>query len=201
MNIDNIKNKILKSETYVNGWEKMRRASVVIPLVQINGEINILFEVRAKKLKSQPGDICFPGGKIDGKESPRDAAIREVEEELGINNIEIVKELDLSIRHDGTLIHSFLGIIEDINKMKISESEVDHVFLVPLEYLLTNKPLEVDNKLTVVRADNFPYHLIQNGENYKFRDGEYKSLFFKYEDYVIWGITASILNSFLNKIK
>lgn len=200
MNIDNIKNTMKNIQPYVNGWERMRRASIVIPIVEVNGEVNILFEVRAKKLNSQPGDICFPGGKIDANETPKEAAIREVEEEIGVCDIEIVQELDLLIRHDGMIVHPYLGVIKDINDIKISESEVDHVFLVPLEYLLENNPLEVNNKLMVERADDFPYDLIVNGKNYNFRSGEYKSLFYKYKDYVIWGITASMLNSFLNKI-
>ena len=42
---------------------------------------------------------------------------------------------------------------------------------------------------------------IINGEDYKFREGSYRVLFYKYKDYVIWGMTARILENFLNKIK
>ncbi|MGG7177984.1 NUDIX hydrolase [Clostridium paraputrificum] len=201
MNIDNIKDRIKEMSPYINGWENMKRASIVIPLVEKGGEVCILFEVRAKRLNSQPGDICFPGGKIDKGEVPKETAIREFEEELGTKDIEIVNELDLLIRHDGMIIHPFLGIVNDINNIKISESEVDHIFYVPLNYLLSHDPLEVDSKIKIERSDNFPYHLIVNGENYKFKDGTYKSLFYRYEDYVIWGITAQMLRNFINMIK
>lgn len=203
MDMNKIENKFKNIEPYINGWERMRRASVIIPLININGEINILFEVRAKRLTSQPGDICFPGGKIDKGEWPKETALREMHEELGVcgNDIRIVNELDTLIRHDGLIIHPFLGIVDNLYNLSISENEVDHVFCVPLQYLLNYKPLEVNNLLKVERGENFPYHLIVNGENYKFRDGEYRSLFYKYKDYVIWGITAEMLTNFLNKIR
>ena len=201
MKLDNIKKKVKAKSPYINGWEHMRRASIVIPLVEKDGELCILFQVRAKKLNSQPGDICFPGGKIDKGEAPKEAALREFEEELGTGDIDIVNELDLLIRHDGMIIHPFLGIIKNINNIKISESEVDHVFYVPLTYLLCHEPLEVDSKIKVERSLDFPYHLIVDGENYKFRDGIYKSLFYKYEDYVIWGITAQMLKDFIDIVR
>ncbi|SFC16844.1 NUDIX hydrolase [Clostridium uliginosum] len=200
MNIEKIKDKIEKITPYINGWERMKRASVIIPLVEIEDEVYVLFEVRAKKLISQPGDICFPGGKIDGDEIPKETALREAFEELGLKNIDIIKELDIVIRHDSTIIHPFLGIVNDIETIKINESEVDHVFYVPLQYLLTYEPVESIGKLVVKRAEDFPYNLIVNGESYKFREGKYRSLFYKYKDYVIWGITAEMLKSLLDKL-
>ena len=200
MNIKDIKNKIENNIPYINGWEKMRRAAIIIPLIEINNEVCILFEVRAKKLNSQPGDICFPGGKIDGDETPKEAALREMFEELGIENISIINELDTVVRYDGIIIHPYLGIIENIKEIKINESEVDHVFYVPLNYLLNHEPLEVQSKLKFERPEEFPYDLIVNKENYKFRDAKHRLLFYKYENYNIWGITAEMLRNFLEKL-
>jgi len=200
MNIKDIKNKIENNKPYINGWERMRRAAIIIPLVEINNEVYILFEVRAKKLNSQPGDICFPGGKIDGDETPKEAALREMFEELGIENIDIINELDTVVRYDGIIIHPYLGIIENIKEIKINESEVDHVFYVPLNYLLNHEPLEVNSKLKIERPEEFPYDLIVNKENYKFREAKHRLLFYKYENYNIWGITAEMLKNFLQKL-
>lgn len=200
MDIDSIKNKVKDIEPYINGWEKMRRSSVIIPLVKINNEVCILFEVRAKKLRTQPGDICFPGGKIDGNENPKEAALRELVEELGVANIQIVNELDTVVRYDGIIIHPFLGIIEDVSEININENEVDHVFYVPLSYLKSHKYIEVNSKINIVRPKEFPYDLIVNKENYKFREASYRTLFYRYQDYNIWGITAEMLNNFLCKL-
>ncbi|AOR23602.1 NUDIX hydrolase [Clostridium taeniosporum] len=200
MNINEIKEKIEHTIPYINGWNKDKRASIIIPLVNINDDICILFEVRSKKLNAQPGDICFPGGRIDKDETPKQAGIREFYEELGIKDVNIINELDLTIRHDGMIIHSFVGIVNNIDELLINESEVDHIFYVPLQYLLSHAPLESVGKLTVNRASDFPYNLIFNGKNYKFKEGKYVSLFYRYKKYVIWGITANILKNFLDKL-
>ncbi|GAA0076436.1 CoA pyrophosphatase [Clostridium sp. CTA-5] len=200
MNLSNVKNKIKETKPYINGWKKAKRASVIVPLIEINDEVYVLFEVRAKKLNSQPGDICFPGGKIDLGETPKQAALREIYEELGLKCVEIIKELDTVVRYDGMIIHPFLSIVKDIQSININKYEVDHVFYIPVDYFFNNKPLETIGKLIVERGDDFPYDLIVNGENYKFKEGQYRYLFYKYKDYVIWGITAGILKNFLDEL-
>ena len=200
MSINDIKNKMKNIKPYINGWERMKRSSVIIPLVEVNNELCILFEVRAKKLSSQPGDICFPGGKIDDNETPKEAALREIYEELGVRNIDVINELDIVVRYDGIIIHPYLGIIKDMEEININESEVDHVFYVPINYLLNHNPLEVTSKINIQRPEEFPYDLIVNKKNYKFRDANYRSLFYNYENYNIWGITAEMLRNFLEKL-
>ncbi|WP_459478317.1 NUDIX hydrolase [Clostridium saccharoperbutylacetonicum] len=200
MNIENIKSKIKDIKPYINGWKRMRRSAVIIPIINVDGEVQVLFEVRSKKLNSQPGDICFPGGKIDDGETPKVAALREISEELGVSNIEIINELDTVVRFDGIIIHPFVGVIEDVNEININKDEVDHIFLVPLDYLINHKYLEVSSKIKIDRPKDFPYDLIVNKENYKFREAGYRSLFYKYEDYNIWGITAEMLQDFLDNL-
>ena len=67
--------------------------AVLLPLIEVNGELHILYEVRASHI-SQPGDVAFPGGKIEPGETSAEAALRETEEELGIpaNNIQLLGE-------------------------------------------------------------------------------------------------------------
>ena len=201
MKINDIKEKLNSKESYINGWEKMKRASIIIPLIDINEEVYVLFQVRAKKLKSQPGDVCFPGGKIDKCETPKEAALREINEELGLKDVEIIKEMDILIRHDGLIIHPFVAMVKNIDKLDINEDEVEEIFYIPLSYLLEYTPMEVKNKLIIERGENFPYDLIEGGKNYQFKTGEYISTFYQYKDYVIWGITASMLKDFINNIK
>ena len=203
MNLEEITKKIEKTEKYIDGWETMKRASVAILLTEINGIPNIIFEVRGKNLREQPGDICFPGGKIDENETPKEAIIREIEEELGLysENVEIIKELDTLIRYNGLIVHPFFGMVKDLSEIKLSENEVEELFYVPIDYLINYNPLKIHSKIKVERADDFPFHLIKQGRNYKFKDGEYISLFYEYKKYVIWGLTAQILNSFFKNIK
>ena len=203
MNLEEITNKIKNTEKYIDGWKTMKRASVAILLTEINGIPNIIFEVRGKNLREQPGDICFPGGKIDENETPKEAIIREIEEELGLysENVEIIKELDTLIRYNGLIVHPFFGMVKDLSEIKLSENEVEELFYVPIDYLINYNPINIQSKIKVERAENFPFHLIKQGRNYKFKDGKYSSLFYQYKNYVIWGLTAQILNSFLKNIK
>lgn len=58
--------------------------SVLVPLVEGEGGLSLLYEVRAGSLRRQPGEVCFPGGRLEGAESPEECALRETWEELGI---------------------------------------------------------------------------------------------------------------------
>lgn len=207
--IDNINNIFSNYTPYINGWESFKRASVTIPLVNYNNSLHILFEVRSKTLRNQPNEVCFPGGKIEEDESPLTTAIRETCEEIGItqDDIEIISPLDLYLNHSNLIIHPFLGIIKesalknDIENLLINKDEVDHVFSVPITYLLDSSPEEFENEVEVKVNENFPYSKIPNKENYKFAVGKYSTLFYEYKNYIIWGITAKILENFLNFIK
>ena len=46
MKINDIKEKLNSKESYINGWERMKRASIIIPLIDINEEVHILFQAR-----------------------------------------------------------------------------------------------------------------------------------------------------------
>jgi len=91
--------------------------SVLVPLIEINNEFNLIFEVRSMSIKSQPGEISFPGGRIEDGESPLEAAVRETFEETGIaiENIEIISELDYASNKNGSFVYSFLGHIKTLN--------------------------------------------------------------------------------------
>lgn len=187
---------------YINGHEDMKISSVLIPLVQKNGEYYILFQVRSKNLNTQPNEISFPGGKYEKNETHEYTAIRETCEELGISedDIKIISPLDLFVAPFNMIIHPYVGIIS-IDNIHINEDEVDHVFLVPIDYLLKNEPKSYGNEIKIIPSDDFPYDIIPNKHKYKFKVGQYPTLFYKYEEYIIWGITAKILQNFINYIK
>lgn len=90
------------------------RFSVMIPLIKRKGEIHLLFEKRALTLRNQPGEISFPGGRIEKNESPWDAAIRETCEELLIEekDLEIYSEGDFLVNPYAAIIYSFIGEIK-----------------------------------------------------------------------------------------
>lgn len=187
---------------YINGANKMRKYSVLIPIVEKNNETFIVFQVRSRTLKSQPGEICFPGGRIEPNESQLNAAIRETCEEMGVTStdIEIISPLDIFVSPFNFIVNPFIGRLNNFECSNINKDEVDHVFFVPLDYLLECEPLEYINSIGVNRCDDFPFDLIKN-ENYKFKTSPYPTQFYIYGDYVIWGLTAKILGNFLDVIR
>ena len=64
-------------------------SAVLIPVIMKADGYHILYEVRAAKLRTQPGEICFPGGRIEPGEDPGEAAVREAMEELLIRRDQI----------------------------------------------------------------------------------------------------------------
>ena len=68
-------------EIFRNHCEVMPRGefAVLAPLVRVDGETHLLFEVRALHMRRQPGEVCFPGGQIEEGETPLEAAVRETE--------------------------------------------------------------------------------------------------------------------------
>ena len=73
------------------------RSAVLVPLVEQDGRLFLLYEQRAATLRRQPNEVCFPGGRLDGEESPLDCALRETWEELHIpaDQVEILEPQSL----------------------------------------------------------------------------------------------------------
>ncbi|MFP4198713.1 MAG: NUDIX hydrolase, partial [Halanaerobium sp.] len=80
MKIKNIKEKI---QNRIPGPTRIQHYfSVLIPLIEIEGETHLIYELRSKNLNTQPGEVSFPGGRIERGEEFSQAAVRECSEEL-----------------------------------------------------------------------------------------------------------------------
>lgn len=178
--------------------------SVLVPLVNQNGKIHVLFEVRSSNLIRQPNEICFPGGRIEKNESPKACAIRETYEELNIpsDRIKIISELDYIINYNNFTLYSFLGEvdIQDI-KMKMNKNEVQDIFMVPFDFFMETKPLLHEVEIIPKLQDDFPFHLIENGKAYNWRTVKAPIYFYQFKDKVIWGLTARIIANMVEIIK
>lgn len=179
--------------------------SVFAPIIEIDQELHLLFEVRSLDLQHQPGEVCFPGGKIEENETPIQSAIRETMEELNISeeHIEVIGELRPFTTLFNVVIYPFCGFIKniDIKDIKYSRDEVDSIFTVPLKDLVNQNP-KVHHLGIKLNADsNFPYELIQNGKDYDWMTSNYPIYFYQYNAHVIWGLTARIVKSVVDIIK
>ena len=97
----------------------LTKASVLVPFLDLNGEINILLTNRSAHLEDHAGQVSFPGGRIDSTDiSPVDTATRESYEEVGIEskNINILGCLDAYQTGTGFRIMPILAMIDHQTK-------------------------------------------------------------------------------------
>ena len=184
------------------GLDSRKKSAVCIPIVQTQtGEYQILFEVRAQGMKHQPGDVCLPGGMLEPEETMREAAIRETCEELCMKpeQIKILGPMDILLTSTLT-IYPFTAMLYGYNG-SFSRAEVEETFLVPLSFFLEQEPDIYQIDLPVQLPENFPSERIAGGKNYQWRKRKEEICFYQYKDHTIWGLTASIIRSFVTLLK
>ncbi|MCI5623831.1 MULTISPECIES: NUDIX hydrolase [Anaerostipes] len=176
-----------------------RVSAVLIPLIKKEDGYHILFEVRSHKLNHQPGEVCFPGGRLEEGETSLEAAIRETKEELQIDssNLKLYGPLDYFISPSKIRIEPFLGELIHYHG-QFSSDEVDSVFTVPLRFFQKTQPALYYTDILTVPENNFPFEDIPGGKHYPWAKGKYQVAFYHYENHIIWGLTAKLL---LNNIQ
>lgn len=175
-----------------------RSSAVLVPLVETSEGTALLFEVRADTLSSQPGEVCFPGGRMEPGETPTDCALRETWEELGIppEQVEPVCELDRLWQHSASaLIYPVLGRVDPacLSALDPQPGEVKEVFTVPLEFFLNTEPVRCTYELAPRVGPEFPYSLIGFPGGYPWRSGKTDVTIYPRQDQAIWGLTGRIV--------
>jgi peroxisomal coenzyme A diphosphatase NUDT7 len=182
------------------GSNKFINYSVLVPLIEKEDGVHVLFEVRSMEMRRQPGEICFPGGRVDRSDPDvKHTAIRETTEELGIPMDEIrgTVPLDYMVSPFGMIIYPFAGMLKPSQPFKVNPKEVGEVFTVPLSYLLKTKPEIYKMNFRLEPENGFPFDRIAGGENYNWQTRSMEECFYYFEDKVIWGLTARILQHFI----
>ena len=181
------------------------RYAVLVPLVEREDGFHVLYEVRARHMKRQPGEVCFPGGRMEGAESPETCALRETEEELGIppSAVRVLGQLDFIAHRANFIMYPILGVIsgETADRMKLSEAEVGETFEVPLAHLLTTEPIEYDYSLIPTPPVNFPYELLNIPKDYKWQAGSENVPVYPWQGHAIWGLTGRITRHLVSMVK
>ncbi|MFN4214627.1 NUDIX hydrolase [Exiguobacterium sp.] len=177
-------------------------AAVLIPLIEREGVWHVIFEVRAHTMRRQPGEIAFPGGRVDPGETPVEAAVRETSEELemDIDEVEVIGRLQPLATPHRQLIYPFVGIIPTLPDVHMTE-EVDHLFTVPVDTLLYLDPFHGEMEWTMNPDQNIPFDRMANAKAYEKRVIKMREPFYEHGDYIIWGLTGKILSQFIKHIK
>lgn len=160
----------------------IRPAAVLIGIVE-HEQPTILLTQRSAHLNDHAGQISFPGGKIDATDaSPLDAALREAEEEVGLDRsfVEPVAYMDLYGTPFGYRILPMIARVKPGFELRINKSEVDDVFEVPLAFLM-----------------NPANHFLKTRQ---FRDITRSYYEMPYGDRYVWGVTAGILRTLYQRI-
>jgi 8-oxo-dGTP pyrophosphatase MutT (NUDIX family) len=163
------------------GVQAMRPAAVLVPVVD-RPEPQVLLTLRTE-LPSHPGQIAFPGGKIDPHDrNPVGAALREAEEEIGLPHelIEPIGYLDLYLTFSGFRILPTVARVQPEYRLVLNRDEVADAFEVPLAFLMDaqNHALHSRDWKGIQRK----YYAMPFGERY------------------IWGVTAGILRNLYERI-
>jgi 8-oxo-dGTP pyrophosphatase MutT (NUDIX family) len=112
-----------------------RPAAVLVPLFERDGEVHVWLVRRPRAMRSHPGQVAFPGGKADaGDATPLDTALREANEELGIQrtSVDVLGALDETHTITGFAISPFVGWLAPGVEVFPSTAEVARAFAAPL---------------------------------------------------------------------
>ncbi|MCP9629742.1 CoA pyrophosphatase [Rhodopseudomonas palustris] len=160
----------------------IRPAAVLIPVIE-HAEPTVLLTMRAAHLNDHAGQISFPGGKIDATDnSPLDAALREAEEEIGLDRsyVEPIGYLDVYGTGFGFRILPTVARVRPGFELTINKGEVDDAFEVPLSFLMNPGNHQLHSK--EFRGAQRSYYAMPFAERY------------------IWGATAGILRVLYERI-
>jgi 8-oxo-dGTP pyrophosphatase MutT (NUDIX family) len=117
----------------------LKPAAVLVPLIARPDELTVLFTQRTSHLAHHAGQVSFPGGHIEPEDrGPADTALRETEEEVGLDrrHVDLVGHLDVYVTRTGFVVTPVVGIVNPPFALDLDPHEVAEVFEVPLSFLL-----------------------------------------------------------------
>jgi 8-oxo-dGTP pyrophosphatase MutT (NUDIX family) len=157
-------------------------AAVLVPLLDGPDGVRVLLTVRSADLAHHPGQIAFPGGRVDAGENTLEAALRETREEIGVSVGEdsILGRLCCRPSPAGYCAEPFVANLRWPQPLELLASEVSSTFTVPL-----NELLELSPERQVVQAgqDSITLHA------------------YRWQEWNIWGLTGNVLHELLEVIR
>ncbi len=164
----------------------------------------VLYETRAMHIEHQPGEVCFPGGHIEPGESALECALRETEEELGIDRkyIDVLCELDTFHPVPELVMRPFLAVLKEgaLDSIVPCPDEVHDWFTVPLEKLLP-EPESYRFHAERILGEGFPFDELGITPEYKWRKIEEEIVIYNHKGHVVWGFTALITRAALRLLE
>jgi 8-oxo-dGTP pyrophosphatase MutT (NUDIX family) len=158
-------------------------AAVLVPLVEREEGVTVLLTRRSDSLKSHSGQVAFPGGRADPGETPWETALREAQEEIGLDRsfVRIVGLGDIFETVSGFSIMPVVAFVRSGFTVTPHEQEVAEVFETPFDFLMNPANHEMRSR--------------------DFGDGRQRHYYaMTHTDRLIWGVTAWMLRSLYQKL-
>ncbi len=214
--LDLLKNSVSNNCSII-GKEKYLNSAIMIPIVIIDEKEFVLFQKRSQTVR-QPGEVCFPGGHFDSRfdNDFLSTATRETCEELGIekDTISVLGKIGTLVAPMGIIVETYLGIlnINSLDELKIDHKEVDRIFVIPLQYFISQMPDEYFTRLELhpfmtkeggEKVELLPVKELGLPEKYSipWTNGKHRVLVYRTSEEVIWGITAELIFELSTKLK
>lgn len=159
---------------------RLRRAAVLVPLVERPEGLSVLLTRRTEHLSSHAGQISFPGGRAEELDSsPIETALREAEEEIGLHrrHVEIIGVLPEHVTISAYRVTPVVALVQPPFTLHADPGEVAEMFEVPLGFLMSGANHE---RRSVALPDG---------------GGTRRFYAMPYKDYFIWGATAAMLRN------
>ncbi len=159
-----------------------RQAAILVPLYVDAGELWTVLTQRTDKLPHHRGQIAFPGGSLEPGEEPWESAVRETEEEIGIEASKILRigELDEAETPSGFRIVPCVGAVPYPLETEPNVDEIEDVFAMPIQAFAN--PQGIEDRAVLIDGEERMLRIYHVGSRQ------------------IWGLTALILQNLLQRL-
>lgn len=161
---------------------RLTPAAVLIAVTDVPGDPQVILTQRPRAMRDHPGQVAFPGGKIDPGEDAVSAALREAEEELALprDAVRVIGTTDVYHTGTGFVVTPVLGLVPPGLALQPNPAEVEAWFEAPLGLLLE------------------PGNWTRNEVFWRGAMRQYLEL--EYQGFRIWGVTAAIIANLSRRI-
>ncbi len=167
----------MSAEVARTAGKPCREAAVLVLLYPEDRRLNVLLTLRPDHMTFHPGQISFPGGRVEKGETHLEAALREAEEEVGLDpsTVDVLGELtSLYIPPSNFCVRPFVAFCPELPPLRPTDDEVHAILHVTVPDLFSERSLR--------------------REVWKLRGEDVEVPFYQYAGYKIWGATAMMLS-------